>query len=165
MQGFTLTYPNKVGRNTLVSPDLVYGKTTGTFSQHWRLAGVDRKRNTSTGIARVSFAPPSTSPPGTPDDGGLFSSLCRPEKFDEVRGLTFRTKKWEGVSICQLIISEAKDGRVHVLQVFELGERLGDGAFAVVHKAIHRASGKELAVKIVDKTRLRRTRATQVIIC
>lgn len=47
-------------------------------------------------------------------------------------------------------------------QVFELGERLGDGAFAVVHKATHIASGRELAVKIVDKTRLRKTKGSKV---
>eukprot|EP00884_Botryococcus_braunii_P020263 jgi/Botrbrau1/6920/Bobra.0215s0002.1 len=127
--GYILRNPTKVRRQPLVSAQFVGGKTTGTSLQHRRLAGGERKRDTSAGIARVAFAPPSPSTSGTPDDGGIFSSLCRPEKFDEV---------------------------------FELGERLGRGAFSVVHKATHRASGKELAVKIVDKTRLRRTRSAQV---
>jgi serine/threonine protein kinase len=36
-------------------------------------------------------------------------------------------------------------------QVYTVGRRLGSGAFSVVHTCVHKKTGAEFAVKIVDR--------------
>lgn len=38
---------------------------------------------------------------------------------------------------------------------FELGKKMGDGNFAVVHRSKLRGSEREFAIKIVDKTKMK----------
>ena len=43
-------------------------------------------------------------------------------------------------------------------QEYLLGKCIGSGAFGTVHLAIHRATGQQVAVKIMSKTRAKQTR-------
>ncbi len=46
----------------------------------------------------------------------------------------------------------------HFKQEYLLGKCIGSGAFGTVHLAIHRATGQQVAVKIMSKTRAKQTK-------
>lgn len=166
----------RVGRAVPLA-EFVLGKLTGNRLQY--VGGATADLRTRADAARTETVVASSPTPPADNDGEIFSRLCRPEKFEEVWIALFRYPevecKFATTSTCVawsptcyrayrfFALDCGKEGKMcGLVQVFELGERLGDGAFAVVHKAIHNASGRELAVKIVDKTRLRRTKGSKV---
>lgn len=56
-------------------------------------------------------------------------------------------------------LSEAPQGRSPHLEGYTLGDRIGQGAFSTVRKCVHQATGKELAVKIIDMRELKNSDA------
>jgi serine/threonine protein kinase len=42
--------------------------------------------------------------------------------------------------------------------VYDIGEKLGKGSYAVVHRAIHKATGEAFAVKIISKEKSKEKR-------
>lgn len=53
--------------------------------------------------------------------------------------------------------------RQHFSSVYELTQKLGDGAYGVVHKALHKATGQLRAVKTLNKKKLHKSQAKKML--
>uniref|UniRef100_A0A669D6P1 non-specific serine/threonine protein kinase n=1 Tax=Oreochromis niloticus TaxID=8128 RepID=A0A669D6P1_ORENI len=104
------------------------------------------------------------------DDFVLDHSECRVLKSSYSRSATpNRTAKSPGVSrrskspgadllVYNLCLSSAVNGNQHshassICEKYRIGKVIGDGNFAVVKDCVERSTGKEFALKIIDKTK------------
>uniref|UniRef100_A0A3Q4GKJ6 Serine/threonine-protein kinase DCLK2 n=1 Tax=Neolamprologus brichardi TaxID=32507 RepID=A0A3Q4GKJ6_NEOBR len=104
------------------------------------------------------------------DDFVLDHSECRVLKSSYSRSATpNRTAKSPGVSrrskspgadllVYNLCLSSAVNGNQHshassICEKYKIGKVIGDGNFAVVKDCVERSTGKEFALKIIDKTK------------
>ncbi|KAF8521263.1 kinase-like domain-containing protein [Hysterangium stoloniferum] len=63
-----------------------------------------------------------------------------------------------GDTTCRFMFKDIEGSTVHTVRIaskYDILGELGSGAFARVHRCLERATGKEYAVKIIDRTRFR----------
>jgi calcium/calmodulin-dependent protein kinase I len=113
--------------------------------------------STSSTASRPSFKPPPIRTPKSVGDSLRASALAPPpsashpptapdSKLNPRKGII---RNWKPSTVSA--VSSGSSAPVLFDELFELGEELGRGAFSVVRKTRHRKSGREFAVKILDR--------------
>ncbi|UJR26315.1 hypothetical protein I4U23_007653 [Adineta vaga] len=116
---------------------------TGTFSPHFPL--------TSGATTKIANNKPSSN-----------TSSSRLNRHDENNPLNHETNTAVGsaVAVPKKAVLKKRSSVLHtsstvVTDRYELGKKMGDGNFAVVHRSKLRGSDREYAIKIVDKSKMK----------
>uniref|UniRef100_A0A8C1U1P2 Serine/threonine-protein kinase DCLK2 n=1 Tax=Cyprinus carpio TaxID=7962 RepID=A0A8C1U1P2_CYPCA len=84
------------------------------------------------------------------------SSSSSPTSPRSIRNFKVSPLAWQQASIVLLIINGNRNLTAStILDKYKIGKVIGDGNFAVVKECVERSTGKEFALKIIDKNKCR----------
>uniref|UniRef100_A0A8C0FZZ0 Serine/threonine-protein kinase DCLK2 n=1 Tax=Bubo bubo TaxID=30461 RepID=A0A8C0FZZ0_BUBBB len=123
-------------------------------SSYSRSSGMRHTGSKSPGPSRRSKSPASVN--GTPSSQlstpkSTKSSSSSPTSPGSFRGLKVSARTMKTPIFC--VNGNKCSGSSTILEKYKVGKVIGDGNFAVVKECIERSTGKEFALKIIDKAK------------
>uniref|UniRef100_A0A8C3J768 Serine/threonine-protein kinase DCLK2 n=1 Tax=Calidris pygmaea TaxID=425635 RepID=A0A8C3J768_9CHAR len=115
-------------------------------SSYSRSSGMRYTASKSPGPSRRSKSPASVN--GTPS-----SQLSTPKSTKSSSSSPTSPGSFRGLKVSASVNGNKCSGSSAILEKYKVGKVIGDGNFAVVKECVERSTGKEFALKIIDKAK------------